>query len=179
MIRNDENDKRNNPSIESRVFQNSISIYLKKCNQRFYCHTSHGFVISSQSLPFSDILYVCIISHNPKWLWFEIGSYRFLFIWPKSFCPWFSVLSRGLKIPTTQDPNHTKDWINQLFLIPGLIWSGKRFHLWMWSLWDSEQPFSCVLGLFRHGDNQPTKPGDPSAIRVVYIILNLIIQNSE
>ena len=47
MIRNNENDKKNNPSIECRVFQNSISKYLRKCNKRFYCQTPHGLVISS------------------------------------------------------------------------------------------------------------------------------------
>ena len=27
-----------------------------------------------------------------------------------------------------------KNWVDQSFLFPGLIWSGKGFHLWMWSL---------------------------------------------
>ena len=34
------------------------------------------------------------------------------------------------------------------------FWSGKGYHLWMWSLRGSQQPFSCALGHFRHGDNQ-------------------------
>ena len=51
-------------------------------------------------------------------------------------------------------------------IIP-LYWSSvvwKRVSPWMWSLWGSQQPFSCLLGHFRHGDNKPTKQlGDPSA----------------
>ena len=57
---------------------------------------------------------------------------------------------------TRPSVNHAKDWLGQLFLIPGLVWSGKEYRLWMWSLWGSQQAFSCVLGLFRHGDNQTT-----------------------
>ena len=34
------------------------------------------------------------------------------------------------------------------------------YHSWMWSLWGSQQPFFCVFGHFRHGDErtneQPT-----------------------
>ena len=50
--------------------------------------------------------------------------------------------------------------IHSSFLVlPGLE---KGFILW--SLGDNEQPFSCVLGHFRHGDNRTTKqPADPSA----------------
>ena len=33
-----------------------------------------------------------------------------------------------------------------------LVW--KRVSLWMWSLGGSQQPFSCVLGHFQHGDKQ-------------------------
>ena len=33
-----------------------------------------------------------------------------------------------------------------------LSWCGKGFHLWMWSLRGTQQPFSCVFGNFRHGD---------------------------
>ena len=33
-----------------------------------------------------------------------------------------------------------------------LVW--KRISHWMWSLRGSQKPFSCVLGHFRHGDNQ-------------------------
>ena len=33
-----------------------------------------------------------------------------------------------------------------------LVW--KRVSLWMWSLGGSQQPFSCVLGHFRHGDEE-------------------------
>ena len=29
-----------------------------------------------------------------------------------------------------------------------VVWSGKVYHLWMWSLWGSQKPFSRVLGLF-------------------------------
>ena len=46
-----------------------------------------------------------------------------------------------------------KDWLGQLFLIPGLVWKMvSPFHRWMCSLSGSQQPFSCVLGHFRHGD---------------------------
>ena len=35
---------------------------------------------------------------------------------------------------------------------PCLVW--KRVSFWMWSLGDSQQPFSCVFSHFRHGDTQ-------------------------
>ena len=48
-----------------------------------------------------------------------------------------------------------KDWLGQLFLIPGLVWKRvSPFHRWMCSLSGSQQPFSCVLGHFRHGVNR-------------------------
>ena len=55
------------------------------------------------------------------------------------------------KTKTSPSVSHAKDWLGQLFLIPGLIWSGKVYHLWMWTL---QQRFSCESGLFRHADNQ-------------------------
>ena len=36
-------------------------------------------------------------------------------------------------------------------------WSVKEFHLLMWSLGGSQQPFSFVLGHFRRGDEQTTR----------------------
>ena len=43
--------------------------------------------------------------------------------------------------------NLAQEWLGQLFLVPGLVW--KRVSpIWMRSLFGSEQPFSCVLGLF-------------------------------
>ena len=69
------------------------------------------------------------------------------------------------KSRTRPSVNYAKHWLDQLFLISGLVWSGKCiYHLWMWSLRDSQQPFFCVFGQFRHGDTQPTnQPGDPCA----------------
>ena len=64
--------------------------------------------------------------------------------------------------------NYAKDWLDQLiFLFPGLVW--KRFLPSMWSLGVSQQPFSCVLGNFPHGDDNQTneQPGDPSASRLL------------
>ena len=58
---------------------------------------------------------------------------------------------------TRPSVNYAKDWLDQLFFISGLAWSGKGYHLWMWSVRGSQQPFSCVLGHFRLGDNQMTK----------------------
>ena len=40
------------------------------------------------------------------------------------------------------------------FLIPSLVLSWKEYHIRMWSLWGSQQPFSCVFVRFRPGDNQ-------------------------
>ena len=37
-----------------------------------------------------------------------------------------------------------------------LVWK-KSFTLDVWSLGGTQQPFSCELGHFRHGDNQPNK----------------------
>ena len=45
-----------------------------------------------------------------------------------------------------------------------LVW--KRVSLWMWSLGGRQQPFSCVLGNFRHGDKQPTKQPNNQVILV-------------
>ena len=60
---------------------------------------------------------------------------------------------------TTPSVNYAKDCLDQLFLIPGLFWSGKGYHLWMWSLWDSQQHF---FGHFWHVDSQSIKQtGDP------------------
>ena len=57
---------------------------------------------------------------------------------------------------TRPSVNYAKDWLGQLFLFPGLVWSWKGFQLWMWSLGGSQQPFSCLLGHFWHGDNRTT-----------------------
>ena len=57
---------------------------------------------------------------------------------------------------TRPSANYAKDWLDQLFPIPGLVWRGKGYHLWMWSTSESEKPFPCVLGHFRHGDEQAT-----------------------
>ena len=65
-----------------------------------------------------------------------------------------------------QDPvSIMQDFVGRLFLIPGLVWSGKGYHLWMWSLWGSQhQPFTYVLGHLRHGDNRTNEQlGDPRA----------------
>ena len=65
---------------------------------------------------------------------------------------------------TRPSVNYAKDGLDQSFPITGLGWSKNRYHLWMWPLLASQQPFSCVLGHFRHGDdNRPNKqPGYPS-----------------
>ena len=60
----------------------------------------------------------------------------------------------------TQCQLDAKDWLDHSFLFPGLVfWYGnwKRVSLWMWSLGGSQQPFSCVLGHFRHVDEQTNK----------------------
>ena len=36
-----------------------------------------------------------------------------------------------MKMITRPSVNYAKDWLDQLFHIPCLIWSGKEFHLWM------------------------------------------------
>ena len=59
----------------------------------------------------------------------------------------------GLRRPGV---NYAKDWLDQFFLFPGLVWSVIGYHLWMWELWDSQQPFSWVLGHLRHGDDNRT-----------------------
>ena len=47
-----------------------------------------------------------------------------------------------------------KTGLTRFSLILG--WSGKGGrHLWMWSLWGTQEPFSCALSHFWHGDNQP------------------------
>ena len=66
---------------------------------------------------------------------------------------------------TRPSVKYAKDWLDQLFPTPCLIWSGKEFHLWMWSLECSQQPFFCVIGHFRHGHDRRTNnlPSDPRA----------------
>ena len=64
---------------------------------------------------------------------------------------------------TRPSVNHAKDYIGQLFLIPGLVWSGKGYHLWMWSLWGSQQPFCCVT---------TTRPNDQPCDPSLSLLLN-------
>ena len=64
---------------------------------------------------------------------------------------WHTPLRFWFHVRTRPCVNYAKDWLDQLFLIPGLVWCGKGYHLW-----DSQKPFSCVLGHFRHGDKQAT-----------------------
>ena len=45
-----------------------------------------------------------------------------------------------------------------------LVW--KRVSLWMWSLGGSQQPFSCVLGHFQHGDEQTNERTNNQVILV-------------
>ena len=59
----------------------------------------------------------------------------------------FSILILSKRRPSV---NYAKDCLDKLFPFPGLVWPGKLFHLGLWP------PFSCVLGHFWHGDNQPT-----------------------
>ena len=54
--------------------------------------------------------------------------------------------------------NYAKDWLDQLFLFSGL----EKVSPWMWPLGGSQQPFSCILGHFRHGDTQPNKQTNTS-----------------
>ena len=44
-----------------------------------------------------------------------------------------------------------------------LVWSGKGYHLWMWSLWGSQQPFSCVT---------TTRPNDQLSDPSLSLLLN-------
>ena len=56
-----------------------------------------------------------------------------------------------------QDPVSTKRKTGLTNFSSFLVWSGKGYHLWMWSLWGSQQPFSCVTTT-RPND----QPSDPS-----------------
>ena len=56
---------------------------------------------------------------------------------------------------TRPSVNYAKDWLGQLFLIPGLVWSRKGY-LWVWSKGQSTIIFLYIRP-FRHGDNQITK----------------------
>ena len=63
---------------------------------------------------------------------------------------------------TRPSVNYAKDWLGQLFLIPGLE-KGYISPMVMITMGQSTA-ISCVLRHFRHDDNQPTKqPGDPIA----------------
>ena len=57
--------------------------------------------------------------------------------------------------------NYAKDWLDQLFLFSGL----EKVSPWMWPLGGSQQPFSCILGHFRHGDTQPNKQTNNQSIQ--------------
>ena len=39
----------------------------------------------------------------------------------------------GILVQTMPSVNYGKGWLDELFPIPGLIWSRKEFHRWMWS----------------------------------------------
>ena len=62
----------------------------------------------------------------------------------KSCCYFKMLMLRS----TRPSANKAKDWLDQLFLIPGLFWSGKGYHLWMSSLRGSEQPFFLCIRPF-------------------------------
>ena len=49
---------------------------------------------------------------------------------------------------TRPSVNYAKDWLDQLFLIPGLVWSGKGYNLWMWSLWGVNNHFPVYWAIF-------------------------------
>ena len=64
--------------------------------------------------------------------------------------------SKGTR--TRPSVNYAKDWLD-LFLLPGLIWSGKESHQWMWSLGGSSVILLCVCWVFSawwHPNNQTT-----------------------
>ena len=60
-------------------------------------------------------------------------------------------------VRTRPSVNYAKDWLDQFFLIPGQVWSGKGYHLWMSSLWGTQKTFSCALGHFQHGEERTNK----------------------
>ena len=82
---------------------------------------------------------------------------------------------------TRPSVNHAKDRLGQLFLIPGLIWSGKGCHLWMWSVWVSQQRLPCKFGHFgmvttKHPTNPHaslllTRQGTSSQYQYCYLYL--------
>ena len=53
--------------------------------------------------------------------------------------------------------NYARDWLDQSFLFPGLVWSKKGFHF------GYQQTLSCVLGLFWHSDERPNKQSQVSS----------------
>ena len=76
--------------------------------------------------------------------------------------PWFTAQSKLIKTLNKTQRQLCKRLAGPFipFFWYCLIW--KRFSLWMWPLGSSQQPFSCVLGHFWHGDKQ-SQPGDLSA----------------
>ena len=54
---------------------------------------------------------------------------------------WFTFILRRQK----QDPVSAMQKTGLANYSSFLVW--KKYHLWMWSLWDSKQPFSCVFSL--------------------------------
>ena len=51
----------------------------------------------------------------------------------------------------------------------GLVWSGKKFCLWVWSEGRNQQPSFCVWGHFAWCNKQPnTQPGDPRRSLLCY-----------
>ena len=72
-----------------------------------------------------------------------------------------------IKTEEEQDPASTMQKTGFIpFSWSCLAW--KRVSLWMWSLGGSQQPFSCVLGHFWHGDEWTNnQPADPRASLLV------------
>ena len=65
-----------------------------------------------------------------------------------------------IQIQTRPSVNYAKDWLDQSFLFPGLVWRGKGFHLGCDHYGPVNNHFplhSCVLCHFWHGGTQMNK----------------------
>ena len=56
--------------------------------------------------------------------------------------------------------NYAKDWLDHLFLFPGLVWSVKGFHMNVIKGWQSTTSYEAFFCMVTNGQTK-TQPVDP------------------
>ena len=83
-------------------------------------------------------------------MWDRVGGWVDSYLRPDQFLDHLTVITRP-------SASYAKDWLDHSLPFPCLVWSGKGFHFGCDHSGGYQQPFSCVLGHFWHGDEQTNK----------------------